>query len=239
MLQAGKNACISLEGNTCGDAVIVQHDWTEQNIAGYRASRTLPVSLVDDMQSGSPNAVVLRFISHSWPPRVPPSKLFEPARIRNIKIPLCMGQPFIYVAATISSPSTDRKPCIDKLILLPSENTSWPIHYQSCRVCDDETVPRDWTPTVHTLEEGQGAGQPGSSLVQLPFLTKSSEPLHHIYDFLDGSVYGYLDSLLSTQDSPYVTPIYGSKGLLQRQWNHGSPRQKLQGSGTFASRTTA
>jgi hypothetical protein len=223
----GKHVCIILEGNACGDAVMIRHDWTQLDAARYSASRTLPISLVDGVQSGSSNVLVLRFLPHSWPPRVPPSQIFEPARTRTIEIPLCMGQPFLYVAATGSFPSAGRKPYIDRLILLPSEHTDWSSNLGECSICDNETRVRDWKPIIQAFGEGQGKGEPGSSLVQAPFLNKHAEPLGQVYDFADGSVHDYLDRLLSDQNSPYVTSIYGPKGLLQRQWNHGAPRLKL------------
>ncbi|EUC42865.1 hypothetical protein COCMIDRAFT_39158 [Bipolaris oryzae ATCC 44560] len=231
----GKNACIILEGNACGDAVMVRHDWTERDTARYKANRTLPVSLVGGIRSGSLSALVLRFIAHNWPPRVPPSQIFEPTRVRTIEIPLCMSQPFIYVAATISSPSIDGQPILDQPILLPSGDTNWLVKYKGCKVCDSEIRTRNWRPVIQTLGEGQGAGQPGSSLIQLPFLKQDAEPLCHVYAFSNGSVHQHFDNLLCDQGSHYVTPIYGPNGLLQRQWNHGSPR--MQNTGSSATHT--
>ncbi|XP_014550886.1 hypothetical protein COCVIDRAFT_20749 [Bipolaris victoriae FI3] len=226
----GKHTCIILEGNACGDAVIIRHDWTERDTARYKANRTLPMSLVGGIRSRSLSALVLRFIAHNWPPRVPPSQIFEPTRVRTIEIPLCMSQPFIYVAATISSSSIDGQPIIDKLILLPSKDTSWSVKYKGCKVYDDETRTRNWRLVIQTLGEGQGAGQPRSSLMQLPFLNRDAEPLCNVYDFSNGSVYERFDDLLCDQDSHYVTLIHGLNGLLQRQWNQGSPRMQNTGS---------
>ncbi|EMD95246.1 hypothetical protein COCHEDRAFT_1211209 [Bipolaris maydis C5] len=225
-----KNACIILESSGCGEAVIIQHAWSDRDVARYQASKSLPVSLFGGTQSSSSKALVLNFIPHYWPPSVESSQLFEPARLRMIYIPLCLGQPFIYIAATISAPSADRKPCIEKLIILPSENTDWKIKPDGCRVCDDETRMRDWKPVVQSLVESQGNNNPGSSLVQFPFLNQRAEPLCKVYDFNDGSVHAYFDGILQDQNSCYVTPIYGPKGLLQRQWNHGSPRMVDVGS---------
>ncbi|XP_014559656.1 hypothetical protein COCVIDRAFT_35175 [Bipolaris victoriae FI3] len=219
-----KHACIILESSGCGEAVIIRHDWTDRDVAIYQASKSLPVSLLSGTQSRSSQALVLNFIPHYWPPSVESLQLFEPARLRMIHIPLCLRQPFIYIAATISAQSADRKACIEKLIILPSEDTDWKIGPDRCRVCDDETRARDWKPVVQSLVESQGNHNPGSSLIQVPFLNQRAEPLCKVYDFNDGSVHGYLDGILQDQNSRYVTPIYGPKGILQRQWNHGSPR---------------
>ncbi|KAH7562755.1 hypothetical protein BM1_02275 [Bipolaris maydis] len=219
----GKHACILLEGNACGDAVMVRHNWTECDRSRYRSSRILPVSLVEGIKSRSSEALILRFIPHFWPPSVPSSQLFEPARMRSIRVPLCLGQDFVYVAATMSSPST-QEPFLDKLILLPSGDTDWLAKFDSCNTCDEESETRDWKPTFESIPESQGGGHAGSSLIQLPFLNRHAQPLHQVYDFEDGSVHSRLDILLQEEGSRYVTPIYGPNGLLQRQWNHGSPR---------------
>jgi hypothetical protein len=223
----GRHAIIILEGHACGDAAMIRYEWTEYDKARYAMSRTLPVSLVDGEQRKSLDVLVLRFLPHSWPPRVSRSEMFEPTRTRTIEIPVCMGQPFIYVAATGSSPSPNRQPHIDKLILLPSEYTDWLGETPGCSICDDDTRMREWKPIIQTVGEGQGAGQPGSSIVQAPFLNKAAEPLCQVYDFEDGSVHAHLEKLLSKKGSNYVTSLHGPKGLLQRQWNHGGPRQMM------------
>ncbi|USP75479.1 hypothetical protein yc1106_02753 [Curvularia clavata] len=220
----GKHACILLEGNACGDAAMIRHDWTERDQSRYRSSRILPVSLVDGAKSGSSEALMLRFIPHFWTPGTSSSRIFDPARIRMIKVPPCLGQAFVYVAATMSSPSAHQEPFLDKVILLPSGDTDWLAKFDGCSTCDDESETRDWKPTVESVCESQGGGKPGSSLIQLPFLNQHAQPLHQVYDFDDGSVHGRLDTLLCEEGSPYVSQIYGPNGLLQRQWNHGSPR---------------
>lgn len=234
----GKHVCIVLNGNACGDAAMIQHDWTERDIARYAASRTLPISLVDGEQPKSFHLLVLRFLPHSWPPRVPPLQIFEPAWGYTTEIPLCKAQPFIYVSATGSLPSLDRRPCIDKLILLPSEATGWLDESNMCSACDDETKTREWKPLVHYIRDRQKENNPGSSLVQAPFLKSTTKPLEQMYDFADGSVHEYIDGLLSDHNSIYITSMNGPKGLLQRQWNHGSLRHVKSGGGKSSGSAT-
>jgi hypothetical protein len=59
-------------------------------------------------------------------------------------------------------------------------------------------------------------------------MSSGTEPLKNMHSFKDGAVHQYFSELFSEDDAQHVTNMFGSGGLLQRQWNHGDIREQFE-----------
>jgi hypothetical protein len=230
----GLHTCILLSNHPCADAVILEHEWTDEDKCAYESSSLLPVSLVSEKAS---KCVLLRFIPHHPHPSCPSSsRYFELAMQTSFEIPTCTMLDFTYVAMTGGVPVLDQHPSFRKLVLLPSDHTTMLGHSDGCSVCDNMQKKRNWNFIRQSIvaEDLESMLKLSSkkgrqiSLAQAPFLETSARPETRIFSFADGAVHSYFSELMTQGSTGQISTVYGPNGLLQAQWNHGDSRQFQQ-----------
>ncbi|KAF2021105.1 hypothetical protein BU24DRAFT_469857 [Aaosphaeria arxii CBS 175.79] len=209
-----EHVCIALPDSPCGDLLVVEHYWTDSEYATFRDSRILPVSLVRKSNGPNPRCVLV--------------KLFEPGRQSAFALPICAAQDFIVVAATEPVDIDAAKPVeLGNLCLFHSDDTNWFQDYP-CVPCHN-TSDRQWS---YIQKHEATSNSKGASILSACFLNENVNPLKSIHNFIDGSVHRYFCDLFCEAQSRFVTQIYGNRGILQRQWNHGTARQVHTSSST-------
>jgi hypothetical protein len=228
--QRRRHGCILLHNHPCAQAVLLEHVWDADDVYLYETAGLLPVSLIQKPKQQRLRCILIRFMPHRQPTTcASTSQLFELAMQYSFDIPICPAQDFIYVATTGGIPKPGQKPCLDSVVLLPSSSTSILGISRDCATCEDGNEPRAWTTLQHRIrtDELGGARKP-FSLTQLPIINADAEPLKSLYSFESGAVHQYFSDLFASQDTRHVTDVFGSDGILQRQWNHGDLREQFE-----------
>jgi hypothetical protein len=231
----GLHGCILLNNHPCADAVILEHKWMHHEKTAYESGGILPLSLVQRSATKA-RCILLKFIPHYHYPGAPStSQLFELSVQTSFEIPVCSAQGFIFVASTGGIPVPGQEPNLDRLVLLPSDQTVMLDDSRSCTDCDrhqDETE-KQWTfvrkllnnedmESMLKLSSKNGRLVP---LTRAPFLKSTARPDMRIFKLPEGEVHDQFCHMFAQGDTSVVTNIDGPTGLLQRQWNHGSSRQ--------------
>ncbi|OAL49345.1 hypothetical protein IQ07DRAFT_653625 [Pyrenochaeta sp. DS3sAY3a] len=224
-----RHACITLNNHPNGHAAVVEYTWSDEDLRTYEACGLLPVSLVNQTATAT-RCIFIRFMPHRQPTKCSStSQIFEPAMQYTFDIPICSAEEFIYVANSGGLQFPGQELMLDKVVLLPSSRTIILDDGGMCTICENTEKPRKWTTIQARINAKElGGSRQSFSLSQHPILRAGENPLSDFHSLEDGGVYEYFDQLFSQKNAQQIVPMYGSKGLLQRQWNHGDIREQFE-----------